>query len=68
MDLRHRLANIFGNLGVSFFLPLMGNGVAQMAVNDKLNLETALITSAFTAGIMSAFSISYEMKRYGEKR
>lgn len=66
-DFKHRGANILGNFMISFFTPLLGNGVAQMAISNTLNFEVTILTSLVSAGVVTGLSVGYELKKWSDK-
>ena len=61
------LGRILGNLGVSFFTPLVSGNIAESIFDIGLSFQdtivVAFIAALFTVGLM----LSTEVKKFGEK-
>jgi len=67
MTWKRRAARITGNFGVSFFGPLVGSGIAQSYFHSQIIFEQAIIVAIISASLTTGLSISYELRKYGEK-
>jgi hypothetical protein len=61
-------ARITGNLGVSFFGPLVGGGVAESIFDVGLTFEQTLIIAIVASMFQTGLVISKEVQHYGYKK
>ena len=59
---------VLGNLGVSFFTPLVGVNVAESIYDIGIEFEQALVIAAIAALFNTGLILAREAKYYGEKR
>ena len=60
-------ARILGNLGVSFFSPLVSGNVADTIFDIGLTFEQTIIIAFFSSIFVTGLTISRELEKYGKK-
>lgn len=60
-------ARILGNLGVSFFSPLVSGNVADTVFDIGLTFEQTIIIAFLSSIFVTGLTISRELEKYGKK-
>jgi hypothetical protein len=65
---RRAFQRVLGNLGVSFFGPLVSGNIAETMFHVGLNFAETIIIAAVAAMFQTGYTVSLEVKALGERK